>query len=83
VLLLMHIFLPCYLQVLLYFPHKPFSVFKYRSTRYIHRVWICSHNSNSSTKWTNKCVMISENEGRNSRSSNTNVAIIYFSTPPL
>jgi hypothetical protein len=74
--------LPCYLQVLFYFPHKPFNVFKYWSTRYIHRVWIGSHNSNSSTKWTNKCIMISENGG-NFWSSNTNVIIVSFFNSPI
>jgi hypothetical protein len=80
VLPLVHIFFRTTFK--LYFPHIPFNVFKYHSTKYIHRVWIGSHNSNSSTKWTNKCVMISKHGG-NFRSSNINVIIASFFNSPI
>ncbi len=65
------------------FPTYPFKVFRYLSIGNIHRVWTRPHNSSSSIKWINKCVMTSKIGGRNSCSNKANVIATSFFKSPI
>ncbi len=64
------------------FHTNPFRIFKYLSIGYIQRMWTRPHNSNSSTKWTKRCVMMSKKEGGNPCSNRTkHIATSFFNSP--
>lgn len=59
-----------------------FKVSKYLSIGYIQCKWTRPHNSNSSTKWIKRCVMMSKKEGGNSCSNRTkHITTSFFNSP--
>lgn len=67
-----HTLHPCFLPTLPY---------KFLSISYIQCMWAKPHNSDSSTRWTKRCVMMSKKGGNSCYSRTKHIATSFFNSP--